>query len=162
MSIVLARIDNRLIHGQVLESWVPYVHADAILVANDAVAGNPMQKILMAAAVPKRLGVFIESLAAAAKLLSGGILIDRKVLLLLATSADALTLYRLGVLYDKLNLGNLHGGENRRRVSCTIAFAPEDLANLGQLEAAGVRVVAQCIPADRERDWKMLYPSPEG
>ncbi|MDX9709472.1 MAG: PTS sugar transporter subunit IIB [Trichloromonas sp.] len=162
MSIVLARIDNRLIHGQVLESWVPYVHADCILVANDAVAGNPLRKILMTAAVPKGLGVFIERLADAAKLLSGGVLIDRKVLLLLATSADALALYRLGVLYDKLNLGNLHGGENRRRVSCTIAFAPEDLANLGQLEAAGVRVVAQCIPADRERDWKKLSPPPEG
>jgi PTS system mannose-specific IIB component len=162
MSIVLARIDNRLIHGQVLESWVPYLHADCILVANDLVAGNPMRKILMTAAVPKGVGVFVETLADAAKLLSGGILIDRKVLLLLATSADALTLYRLGVLYGKLNLGNLHGGENRRRVSCTIAFAPEDLANLSQLEAAGVRVVAQCIPADRERDWRKLSPLPEG
>lgn len=162
MSIVLARIDNRLIHGQVLESWVPYVHADCILVANDAVAGNPMQKILMTAAVPKGVGVFIETLAGAAKLLSGGMLIDRKVLLLLATSADALSLYRLGVPYGKLNLGNLHGGENRRRVSCTIAFAPEDHANLGQLDAAGVQVVAQCIPADRERDWKKLSPPPEG
>jgi PTS system mannose-specific IIB component len=162
MSIVLARIDNRLIHGQVLESWVPYLHADCILVANDAVAANPLRKILMTAAVPKGLKVFVEALADAARLLSGGMLIDRKVLLLLATSEDALTLHRLGVLYGKLNLGNLHGGENRRRVSCTIAFAPEDLANLGQLEAAGVRVVAQCIPADRERDWKKLSPPPEG
>lgn len=162
MSIVLARIDNRLIHGQVLESWVPYLHADCILVANDVVAANPLRKILMTAAVPKGLGVFVETLADAAKLLSGGMMIDRKVLLLLATSEDALTLYQLGVLYGKLNLGNLHGGENRRRVSCTIAFAPEDLANLGQLEAAGVRVVAQCIPADRERDWKKLSPQPEG
>jgi PTS system mannose-specific IIB component len=162
MSIVLARIDNRLIHGQILESWVPYVHADCILVANDVVARSPMRKALMTAAVPKGLGVFVETLDDAAQLLSGGILIDRKVLLLLATSEDALTLYRLGVVFGKLNLGNLHGGENRRRVSCTIAFASEDLVNLGQLEAAGVRVVAQCIPADHERDWKKLSPQPEG
>ncbi|MDY0269807.1 PTS system mannose/fructose/N-acetylgalactosamine-transporter subunit IIB [Trichloromonas sp.] len=162
MSIVLARIDNRLIHGQVLESWVPHVHADCLLVANDGVAGNPMRKILMAAAVPKGLGVFIETLAGAADLFAGGRLIDRKVLLLVATSEDALALYRLGVAYDKLNLGNLHGGENRRRVSCTIAFAPEDFINLGHLEAAGVQVVAQCIPADRERDWKKLSPQREG
>ena len=53
MNIVLARIDNRLIHGQVLESWVPTTRANCIIVANDEVAQAVMQKILMQAAVPR-------------------------------------------------------------------------------------------------------------
>jgi len=156
MSIVLARIDNRLIHGQVLESWVPHVHADCIVVANDLVAGNPLQKLLMEAAVPKKLRVVIETLVRAAALLADDALLNRKILLLLATSQDALALHRLGVGFDKLNLGNLHGGQGRQRVSCTIALDPVDVDNLRLLEAEGVRVVSQCIPLDREQDWKKL------
>jgi len=156
MSIVLARIDNRLIHGQVLESWVPYVNADCIVVANDQVAGNAFQKLLMETAVPRGIRVVIDTLDHVARLLSSRELTDRKILLLLANSQDALELHRLGVDCVKLNLGNMHGGEGKQRVACTIALAPADVDNLRLLEADGVRVVSQCIPSDRELDWKKL------
>ena len=55
MSIVLTRIDTRLIHGQVLEAWVPYTHADCIVVANAAVKANPLKKLMMEASVPSRV-----------------------------------------------------------------------------------------------------------
>ncbi|WP_432821101.1 PTS system mannose/fructose/N-acetylgalactosamine-transporter subunit IIB [Trichloromonas sp.] len=156
MSIVLARIDNRLIHGQVLESWVPHVNADCIVVANDQAAGNAFQKLLMEAAVPRGIRVIIDTLEGVAELCSTGELIDRKVLLLLASSQDALAIHRRGVGCGKLNLGNMHGGQGKQRVACTIALDPDDVDNLRLLEADGVRVVSQCIPSDREQDWKKL------
>ena len=55
MSIVLARIDSRLVHGQVLEAWVPYVDADCIVVANDEVAAASFQCMVMQAAVPSSI-----------------------------------------------------------------------------------------------------------
>jgi mannose/fructose/N-acetylgalactosamine-specific phosphotransferase system component IIB len=150
MSILLARIDNRLIHGQVLEAWVPYIHADCIVVANDKVAELTLQRVLMEAAVPKGIRVVIGTVEEVVRVLTAETLKRSRVLLLFATSEDALKAYRLGLSFMELNLGNMHGGEGKTRLSCTIALDPKDVANLDCLERAGVRIVVQCIPADRQ------------
>lgn len=159
MSIVLVRIDNRLIHGQVLESWVPYTQADCIVVASGQAAGNPLQRMLMQASVPSAIRVVIGDLHEVAKLLVAGELDSRRVLLLLASAADALELHHRGVPFAELNLGNMHGGEGKARLSCTIALDPADIADLEALEADGVRIASRCIPSDREIAWRRLLVS---
>lgn len=156
MTVVLARIDNRLIHGQVLEAWVPYVKADCIVVANDRIASSALEKTLMAAAVPKGIRVVIDSLQQIAEDLAGSALRGARVLLLFESSADALKARRSGVPFAELNLGNMHAGEGKSRYSCTISLDPEDIDNLRVLEGDGVRIASQCIPADRERPWRKL------
>ena len=59
MQIVLARIDDRLIHGQVVVGWVTYTGANHIVVINDTVAKNEMQRTLLEIAVPVHLRVTI-------------------------------------------------------------------------------------------------------
>jgi PTS system mannose-specific IIB component len=156
MSIVLTRIDNRLIHGQVLENWVPYTHADCIVVANDEVAGLAFHRILMEAAVPRGIRLLIGTIEEVARFFAAGELDASRVLLLFASSGDALQAYRQGVPFAVLNLGNMHGGEGKMRLSCTIALDPADIDNLKSLEDAGVRIVSQCIPSDREQNWRKL------
>ncbi len=159
MSIVLTRIDSRLIHGQVLEAWVPHIHANCIVVANDAVAAAGFQKSLMMAAVPKGIKVIIGTVAEVAALFAGADLDALRVLLLFASSEDALQAHRLGVPFQFLNLGNMHGGEGKVRCSCTIALDATDIANLTNLEIRGPRIVSQCVPSDREQDWRKLVPA---
>lgn len=156
MSIVLARIDNRLIHGQVLESWVPYTHANCIVVANDEVAGLTFQRMLMEAAVPRSIRVVIGTVGEVSQLFATGGLDVNRVLLLFASSSDALQACRQGVHFETLNLGNMHGGAGKMRLSCTIALDPADIDNLKLIEEAGVRIVSQCIPSDREQNWRKL------
>lgn len=156
MSIVLARIDNRLIHGQVLESWIPFSQADCIVVADDQIAAQPLQRTLLAAAVPSTIRVVIGTLAEVALLFADGSLAARRVLLLFATPEDALAGCRLGIPVVELNLGNLHGGEGKQRFSCTIALDPADIATLTELERCGVKVAARCIPSDNECEWRKL------
>lgn len=161
MSIVLTRIDNRLIHGQVLESWVPYVHADCIVVASDEVASTPLKRMMMEASVPSRLRVDIGSIEEIAALFASKVLAKRKTLLLFGSTQDALRAYRQGLLFEQLNLGNLHAGEGKARLSCTIFIDREGLDDLSQLELAGVKITARCIPADTERSWRKLAPKQE-
>jgi PTS system mannose-specific IIB component len=156
MGIVLARIDSRLIHGQVLEAWVPHVQADCIVVANDAAAHNALQRMIMQAAVPRDIRLEIGNLDEVAELLSSPELDRRRTLLLFASSADALRACRLGIGYARLNLGNMHAGEGKCRYSCTIALDPQDIDNLREIEATGVSVVSQCVPSDRETGWQVL------
>jgi len=162
MSIVLTRIDNRLIHGQVLETWVPYAHVDCIVVANDEVAAMPMKLLMMKSSVPSRIRVEIGTVAEIAELFTSSSLDTRRTLLLFGSTADALRAYRSGLIYEQLNLGNLHAGEGKTRLSCTIFLDPEDLADLEQLEQAGVHITARCIPADSERPWRKLIPNRGG
>lgn len=156
MPIVLTRIDNRLIHGQVLEAWVPYVRADCIVVANDRVAGMPLQCRLMKAAVPKTIKVLVGTLAELSGLLRTAQFAGLRILLLFETSRDALQAHRLGMPFDTLNLGNMHAGVGKVRFSCTLALDPADIDNLVHLEAEGVSIACQCIPADKERPWRKL------
>jgi len=161
MSIVLARIDNRLIHGQVLEAWVPYVHANCIVVANDQIAGVPFQRVLMEAAVPRGIRVVIATVEEAVHAVVSYALDNDRVLVLFAGSEDALEAHRLGMNFTELNLGNMHGGEGKMRYSCTIALNQSDIENLKALEEEGVRIASQCVPADRERSWRKLVPGGE-
>ena len=158
MSLVLTRIDNRLIHGQVLESWVPYVHADCIVVANDEIAGSPLKRMMMQSSVPSRMRVEIGTVDEISALFVSGALDDCKTLLLFGNTSDALRAYQLGLIYQRLNLGNLHAGAGKTRLSCTIFLDPSDLAALHELECAGVKISARCIPTDSERAWRKMIP----
>ncbi|MEJ2526334.1 MAG: PTS sugar transporter subunit IIB, partial [Desulfuromonadales bacterium] len=61
-----------------------------------------------------------------------------------------------GVDYAKLNLGNMHSGEGKDRYSCTIALDQADIDKLQEMEDDGVKIVSQCVPADREQNWHKL------
>ena len=158
MSLALVRIDNRLIHGQVLEAWVPFVHADCIVVANDEIAGNTLKKMMMQASVPSRMRVEICTVEQAAELLASAELKRYRVLLLFGTTADAIRAYRAGLKYERLNLGNLHADKGKARYSCTLFLNAADLDNLELLDQAGVKITSRCIPADGERPWRKLIP----
>ena len=159
MSIVLTRIDSRLVHGQVLEAWVPYVNADCIVVANDEVAGASFQRMVMQAAVPSSIKLIIGTLEETANILSSTDLLKKRVLLLFTCSKDALKACELGVSYAKLNLGNMHSSAGKDRYTCTIALDQHDIETLQQVEDQGVTVVSQCVPADREQSWRKLIRS---
>ncbi len=156
MGIVLVRVDNRLIHGQILESWIPTVRADCIVVANDQLAEIAFQKLLMESAVPKGIKVAIGTIAERGCFLRSDEVAERRILLLFANPKDALQAHRLGVNFAELNLGNLHGGKDKRRVSCTVALNNDDIKNLQELENEGIKIVLQCVPSDRQRLWRRL------
>ncbi|MFK5926514.1 MAG: PTS sugar transporter subunit IIB [Desulfuromusa sp.] len=162
MSLVLTRIDNRLIHGQVLEAWVPFVQADCIVVANDAIAGNPLKKMMMQASVPSKMQVEIGTVAESVALLKSSKLDRCRVLLLFGTTADAVCAYRDGLVYEQLNLGNLQADTGKARLSCTLFVNPTDLDDLELLDQAGVKITSRCIPADGERSWRKLIPAFKG
>lgn len=165
MSLVLTRIDNRLIHGQVLEAWLPHTNADCIVVANDEVARTSLQRIMMEAAVPTGIKVVIDSVEEVDKLFSSRKLDAKRVMLLFGNSGDALRAHNDGVPFEKLNLGNMHSGKDKVALSCTIALDRQDIDNLNQLEKAGVVIGSQCVPQDSEQSWRKLtrnWQAPNG
>jgi PTS system mannose-specific IIB component len=146
MSLVLARIDCRLIHGQVVETWVPHVKANRLIVANDDLAANPVLRSVMELAVPVGIRVRFcrldEVVAAIAEADRAG---DRSILLL-SNASDAVKARRDGASFNLLNIGNLHFAEGKVQISPSVFFAPEDFEALRWLRSHGVSVCVKGTP----------------
>jgi len=146
MSIVLARVDCRLIHGQVVETWIPHTGADCLVVANDDLVSNPILRTVMEMAVPAGIRVTfcpvkeVPRVAAEVER-SGG-----KAILLCASSGDALEIYRSGVRFATLNIGNLHYASGKVEIAPSVFFAREDFEAVDCFCHLGVSVTVRATP----------------
>jgi mannose/fructose/N-acetylgalactosamine-specific phosphotransferase system component IIB len=148
MSVVLARVDDRLIHGQVVVGWARHCQADCIIVANDAVSADPMQRTLLPMAVPQGIEVAIYRVKEAADRLSSGAHAARRAILLFVSPADALNFRRLGGELNELNLGGIRMAPGKEQVRKSVSLGQEDRNALADLTAAGVEVYLQMVPGD--------------
>ncbi|NIQ11825.1 MAG: PTS sugar transporter subunit IIB, partial [Gammaproteobacteria bacterium] len=78
--------------------------------------------------------LIIGTLEETAAILKSAELLRKRVLLLFASSDDALKVRQLGVSYPKLNLGNMHSSNGKDRYTCTIALDQNDIDVLQQVE----------------------------
>jgi PTS system mannose-specific IIB component len=146
MPLVLARIDCRLIHGQVVEAWVPHMSADSLIVANDDLAGNPFLRSVMELAVPPAIRVRFCRLDEAVPVLADAERNGERSILLVASTADAIALRKAGAAFILLNIGNLHFAAGKVEITPSVFFSPEDFEALGWFRSHGVTVLVQGTP----------------
>ena len=140
------RADNRLVHGQVIETWLPYTNASHLLVINDELAADALRQTIVSLAVPSRITLQflkVESANAALKTTSPE---ENSILALVATCQDALRIFNAGVLFPVLNVGNLHYSPGKRQICSHVALSEEDEACLLQLKAHSVKLDFRCVP----------------
>jgi PTS system mannose-specific IIB component len=148
--LALVRVDNRLVHGQVLEAWLPAIEADGILVADDEAARNTLVRTAMSLAIPPKVAFGVQRVAEAAEQLRPGGKgpPSRRTLLLVRDVRDAVALHEAGLKLPRLNLGNVHFASGRRQVSPSVHLDEAELQQLQALAAAGVEVEARAVPAE--------------
>lgn len=150
MSIVLIRVDDRLIHGQVLMGWTRAVDIDHALVADDQAAADPMQGPLMRMAAPSGLTVTILPVDEAAEALQDG-RYDRDRMIVVVRGPGALVrLHQAGLQMEKINVGNVRSGSDRTRLTKEVHASAEELDQWRYLDEAGVLLEAQWLP-DQKR-----------
>nr|WP_225937084.1 PTS sugar transporter subunit IIB [Myxococcus sp. RHSTA-1-4] len=143
----MVRVDNRLIHGQVVEAWLPFLKVSRVVVADDEAASSPLIRAAMALAVQSAIEVQILPLAQVdfAALSKDGV----RTLVLLRDVAAVPFAFAHGLALEELNLGNVHFGTGRRQVSPSVFLAEAELKALQQLAGQGVRVEARAVPAEK-------------
>jgi mannose/fructose/N-acetylgalactosamine-specific phosphotransferase system component IIB len=156
MPLSLVRIDDRLIHGQVVLGWARILRPQRVVVANDRVAGNDWERKLYTASVPPPLeAVFLTVDQAAAEVRSGGF-DGRKTILLFESITDVYRSASAGAHFDEVNVGGLHYREGTRAVLPYVYLSEEDRALLKKLIEQGVRFVARDIPGNPAIDLNPL------
>jgi PTS system mannose-specific IIB component len=148
--VALVRVDNRLVHGQVLEAWLPALGAHGILVADDEAAGNVLARSAMSLAIPPGVSFQVVKLATAAELLQPGGKGPQaaRTLVLLRDVRDAVSLHDAGVPLPTLNLGNVHFGAGRRQVAPSVFLDAGEVAALKKLAEQGTRVEVRAVPSE--------------
>ena len=125
-NILLTRIDNRLIHGQVATQWNSTLGANLILVANDDVAGNKMRQNLMNMAAPTGVATRFFSLQKTIDVIHKASP-KQHIFLVAENPSDVLTLVKGGVPIRKVNIGNMHMSEGKRQVATSVAVDDADV-----------------------------------
>jgi len=151
MKISLVRVDDRLIHGQVVIGWIPHLQVEAVIVASDAAAADETQTMLMDMAMPEGIKLMVLSVAAAAqRLQDGGD--SRRVLVLVPGPREALRLLESGVRFDSVNVGGLHYTAGRVQLGKAIFLNPEDKEALRTISRRGVTLEGRALPSDASLD----------
>ena len=151
-NILLTRIDNRLVHGQVGVSWTKHLGANLIVVANDVTADSPVEKnimSLMASSQGVDIRFFtIDKTAAIIDKASP----QQKIFLVCKTPHDVRLLVEKGVNLESVNVGNMHFSEGKRQISKKVYVDDQDMQDLNYLKENGIKVFIQDIPGDTITD----------
>jgi len=147
--IILARIDDRLIHGQVVEGWVNFLKATCILVADDKVAANPLQRSIMEISVPERLKVVIGKVEEICEKVRSSSLDAERAILLFSNPVDVVRCLKAGLSFPKINMGGLHFVPGKRKIMDVLAVDDADLEALQDILRQGVKVEIQTVPTEK-------------
>lgn len=154
--IVLCRIDNRLIHGQVATQWSGSIGANLLLVANDEVANNKLRQGLMDMAAPSyaqtRYWTLDKTISTIHKASP-----KQHIFLICENPEDVLKLVEGGVPIKKVNIGNMHMAEGKRQVAGSVAVDDEDVAAFKKLQDLGVELEIRRVPQEAAEDINKLF-----
>ncbi|MGL4337831.1 MAG: PTS N-acetylgalactosamine transporter subunit IIB [Turicibacter sp.] len=155
-NIILTRIDNRLIHGQVATQWSKVVGANLLLVANDNVAGDEFRQNLMDMAAPSfaqtRYFTIEKTISVIHKANDA-----QHIFLICETPQDVLRLVKGGVPIKKVNIGNMHMAEGKHQVTKAVCIDSDDVAAFKELKALGIELEIRRVPGESADDINKLF-----
>jgi len=150
------RVDDRLIHGQVIAIWCRHQRFTRVVVVDDGVAADPFMRDVLTLAAPPGLTVDVLALSDALAMLREPRPDRATTMVLVKTPAVAEALYAGGVTFRRLNVGGVGGGPGRRNVWKNIALSAEELASLERLHEQGVAITFLTVPGEKAKDFAEL------
>lgn len=149
-NILLTRIDNRLVHGQVGVTWTSTIGANLLVVVDDVVANDDIQQKLM--------GITAETCGFGIRFFTIGKTINvigkaaphQKIFLICRTPQTVRKLVEGGIDLKDVNVGNMHFSEGKKQISSKVYVDDQDLADLRFIKQRGVNVFIQDVPGDQK------------
>jgi len=147
-NIVLTRIDDRLLHGQVIVSWIPFLKIDEIVIVDDEYSKDEFMSSLIKEAAPEFIAVNVLSVEKSAEYL----FLENKgtrVLLLSRNIENISKLIELNVPINGINIGGLGYFEGRKKYVNAIHMSETELNMLKKISEKGIKVEIQMLPNDK-------------
>ena len=149
MSLCLVRIDDRLIHGQVVAVWMRALGVKRIVIVDDNTARDEFLREVLTLESPPGVPVEVLDIAAGARRCIELAATPEPVMVLARSPRTVLGLRQAGVPIEVVDLGGMGAGPGRKRIHKTISASPDEMAQLRELEQLGTRVEIQIVADDR-------------
>ena len=148
MNITLARIDDRLIHGQVTTVWSKVANAQRIIICNDEVYNDDVRRTLLRQAAPPGMKVNVVNLEKAIAVYHNPQYQDETVFYLFTNPHDVLTMVQRGVKIATLNIGGMAWRPGKKQLTKAVSLDPEDIQAFQQLDKLGVKLDLRIVASD--------------
>ncbi len=157
--ITLVRIDDRLIHGQVVVKWVRHLDCKEILIVDDELWHDAFLQNVLRLAAPPDVRVHVTTVQKTGQQLSSSSNDSHGVMLLVKSPQTALALLNNGVPFSELNVGGLAAGPRTMRLYKSVSATSEQIVALFAIRDRGVRVYFQMVPEERRVDLSEILPA---
>lgn len=155
MPINVTRIDDRLIHGQVITTWVKNYDIEQVLIINDKVANDKVQQSVLTMSAPPGLKVLVFGIQKFIDILKKTP-IKKRTMLLFTNSIDVKSLIDGGLEIEKLNVGGMRMQDGRHQLTRAVAVTPEEEQAFKDIIARNIAVEIQMVPKDQVVELKTL------
>src|SRR3989339_345618 len=152
MTIALFRIDDRLIHGQVVESWIPHLQITETVVISEEVVTDEIRRTLMRISLPEEIALKIMNAQAAAEYFKNTDNDKKRILVLVPGPAEVLDLLRRGINIQSVNVGGMHYSASKMQIGRAIFLSEEDCKSFKDIALQGVRLEGKGVPSDKALD----------
>lgn len=152
MIINFARIDDRLIHGQVTTVWVKKANAKRIIICSDEVAHDEIRKTLLKQAAPPGTKVNICEVDKAVKVYVNPVYENETVFYLFVNPTDVLRMVEQNVPIKTLNIGGMAYREGKTQITKAVSVGQEDIEAFRKLNEHGVKLELRVIDSDAPVD----------
>lgn len=140
------RVDNRLIHGQVIEGWLPYTGAKHLVVVNDPLADDDIRQQIMVLAISRHIDVRFVHVDELGKTLVG---LGDATFVLFENCRDVRRVCEQSVKVPTLNIGNIHYAKGKHQLYPNVALSDEDVADLRMIiKAQHTQLDFRAIPSE--------------
>ncbi len=147
MTLLLVRLDDRLVHGQVVVGWGNALGIECLVLINDYVRKNESEQELHALGVPDSVELEFASVEEARSRIPELEDAERRVALLVGSVEDAVRLCDKNENIHRINVGGVHMGEGRRERLPYVYLSDSEAEMLRNLASSGIDVTAQDVPS---------------
>ncbi len=145
MAIVFARIDNRLIHGQVVEGWLPVTKVNEVVVVSSSAAASSLMKKMLRMSLPSGYGLNILDGESAVQYLKDHA--KEAIFLILEDFSSLLYIVENGVKIESVNIGNTKYEEGKKEYREGVYLNEEEIALVKNLSDKGVKFEVRALPS---------------
>ena len=156
LKIVLARIDTRLLHGQVATTWTKMTKPDRIIVCSDGVAQDELRKTMIVQAAPPGVHVHVVPIKKIIEIAHDTRFGNTKAMLLFETPQDMLRAIEGGVEIKEANLGSMAHSVGKVVVTSAVAMDEDDVKTLKAIRECGTKFDVRKVPADSAENFEAM------
>ena len=143
MPIIFARVDDRLIHGQVVQAWLPELNVDEVVIPCAKHHKNMLNRALLRLSLPYEYALTILDSHATVKYTRNS---KKRIFLLMSTLEEMADLIEDGLQIKSINIGGMHFKENAQKLAENVFLDEQDKHLLKIINGLGIRIETRSVP----------------